>query len=128
MEKISLEEFHTRLKAQGLPREHLAFKCVMCGTVQSTASFAAAGAPGDASERYIGFSCIGRITNAGPHQKNQPPGRGCDWSLGGLFRIHQLEIIDADGKHHPHFELATAEEARALMESLQAPAAIGAGK
>ena len=38
MRKISIEEFRAELAAQGVSgREHGAFKCVACGTVQSMA-------------------------------------------------------------------------------------------
>ena len=36
-EIISLEEAQQRLKDQKVPQEHLAFKCPMCGTIQSDA-------------------------------------------------------------------------------------------
>jgi len=41
---ITVEEFHAALKGQGVPREHLAFKCPMCGTVQSAQYLIKAGA------------------------------------------------------------------------------------
>jgi hypothetical protein len=76
-----------------------------------------AGASPATVEKYIGFSCIGRFTNAGPHKTGEPPGRGCDWTLGGLFGLQKLEVVDEEGKHHPHFEPATAEEAAAHWAS-----------
>ena len=109
---MTLDEFHAALKAQGVPREHLAAKCPMCHTVQSIADLQRAGADPDLS---FGFSCVGRFTGAGPKRKNEAPGRGCDWTLGGLFPIHTLEVVTEDGKHHPHFALATPEEAQAHM-------------
>lgn len=117
MERITVEELHARFKAQGVSgRQHIAVKCVMCGTVQSGQSFIAAGAGADmdAVEKFIGFSCVGRFTNAGPHKKDTPPGRGCDWTLGGLFTIHRLEVETPDGKQHPFFEIASLEEAQQL--------------
>lgn len=129
MKQMPLAEFLAALKAQGVPRQHLAFRCVMCGTIQSMASLirAGAGKDQDAVERFLGFSCVGRWTNAGPHKPKTPPGRGCDWTLGGLFTIHQLEVIGEDGKVHPRFELATPEEAKALMEQntkVESPASV----
>lgn len=117
MERITVEELHARFNAQCVSgRQHIAVKCVMCGTVQSGQSFIAAGAGADmdAVEKFIGFSCIGRFTNAGPHKKGMPAGRGCDWSLGGLFKLHKLEVETPDGKHHPFFEIASPEEAQEL--------------
>jgi hypothetical protein len=115
MEQIAVEELHRRFKAQGVSaREHIAVKCPICGTVQSLTSLARAGVPEDKHENYIGFSCVGRFTNAGEWKKGEPPGRGCNWTLGGLFKLHKLEVINAKGEPQPYFEIATAEEAQAL--------------
>lgn len=124
METLTLLEFQTRLGQQKVPRRHLAFTCVMCGTIQSMESLirAGAGATEDEVEKYIGFSCVGRFTDAGPHQPGTPPGRGCKWTLGGLLQLHKLEVVDPEGKRHPHFQPATPEEAQALMRSWTAPA------
>lgn len=122
METIEHQEFIARLKAQGVPREHLAFKCPACGTVQSIHSLLAAGASPGKVENYVGFSCVGRWTMAGPHRTGEPAGRGCDWTLGGLLPIHRLTVIDnSDGTAQPSFEIASPEEAKALMESFAVP-------
>ncbi len=115
MKTMSLEEFRETLKAQGVPREHYAFRCPICSTIQSGEDLIAAGAGADfeAVQSYLGFSCIGRFTKVGGHVKGTPPGKGCNWTLGGLFRMHELEVITEDGKHHPHFEPVTPEEAQA---------------
>lgn len=111
---MTVDELHATLRGQGVSaREHVAVKCPICGTVQSLADFADAGVMADTAERQIAFSCIGRWTNSGRHQHGTPPGRGCDWTLGGLFQLHRLEVVTPDGKHHPRFEPATAEEAQA---------------
>ena len=47
-------------------------------------------------DRYLAFSCIGRYA----------AGVGCDWTLGGLFSIHTLEVVFPDGKTRPVFEFA----------------------
>lgn len=115
--QITVEQLHTELRAQGVSgREHYAFRCVCCGTIQSGASLirAGAGATFEDVEKWVGFSCVGRFTNAGPRRKGEPPGRGCDWTLGGLFTIHKLEILTDDGKACALFEPATPEEARSL--------------
>lgn len=114
--KISIEEFHGELRAQGVSgKHHLAFRCPMCGTLQSAASLIKAGAGKDFEqvEKFLGFSCVGRFTNAASPRK-KPDGQPCNWTLGGLFQFHKLEVIDADGKSHPRFEIATAAEAAAL--------------
>lgn len=127
-QQITIEEFHSRLKTQGVSaREHIAFKCVICSTVQSMASLVKAGCPPEKSETQIGFSCEGRWSNAGPYPSDKKKDaksrarrqmRGCDWTLGGLFRLHKLEVIDADGKPQPIFDIATPQEAQALERSL----------
>ena len=121
VEQITVAEFHNRLRGQGVPNQnHAALVCPICGTVQSMASLIAAGASPEQAERSIGFSCEGRITGAGPWSSKasakRKAVRGCDWSLGGLFRIHKLEVI-ADGKPHPRFEIATPEQAQALANA-----------
>ena len=86
------------------------FVCPMCKTVQSANDFYAAGfKPGTgAVNKYLGFSCIGRFTKAGEHKAGTPPGRGCNWTLGGLFHIHELEIIMPEGTVSACMEIADA--------------------
>lgn len=114
MNTMTVEEFHTACRAQGV-KSHLdtAVVCPMCGTVQSARDLIAAGVGADfeAVEKYIGFSCVGRFTGAGSPRKS-PDGHPCNWTLGGLFKTHKLEVITPDGKHHPNFELATPEQAQ----------------
>lgn len=120
MQTMTLGEFKAALIGQGVPsHEHFALKCPICGTVQSAKDLirAGAGQTFDDVEKYLGFSCVGRFTGAGAHQPGEPPGRGCNWTLGGLFQLHKLEVVTEDGKHHPRFELATADEAQAHMRA-----------
>ncbi len=113
-ETIQLSEFRSQLKAQGVSdRLHAAFKCPLCKTVQSMQSFICAGTDAAEAEKYIGFSCVGRIAGAGSPRK-VPDGRPCNWTLGGFLQLHELEVIDDEGRHHPHFEIATPEEAQTL--------------
>ncbi len=120
---MTLNEFADALKAQGVPREHLAFRCPMCGTVQSAADLIAvrAGDDFDAVEKYLAFSCVGRWTNAGPPPATRDSGgRGCNWTLGGLLSLHQLEVLtEDDGKRHPRFVPCSPEEAQAHMRAKQ---------
>ncbi len=121
LRRISIPEFHAELKSQGVSsRDDIAFRCPICGTVQSMRSLLSAGAGKtiDDVEKFIGFSCVGRWNDAGPFKKKGPAAHGCDWTLGGLFRLHTLEVIDGDGKPHPHFEVATPGEAQALAASI----------
>lgn len=115
MKTMSLADFQAALRAQGVPREHLAFRCPMCQTIQSTNDLVAAGAGKDFEEieKYLGFSCVGRFTGAGSPATTKGKGIGCNWTLGGLFQMHELEVITEDGKHAPHFEPVTPEEAQA---------------
>lgn len=116
MQTMTLDEYRTAVKAQGVPREHIAMKCPMCCTVQSGADLIAAGAGAnfEAVERYLGFACLGRFTGAGSPRK-EPDGKPCNWTLGGLFRLHKLEVVTPDGEKHFRFELATPAEAQAHM-------------
>jgi len=114
-ERITLEQFRARMKDQSVfRREDIAFVCPVCGTVQSMASLCAAGLSPDRAERAIGYDCVGRFTAAGAHKPGMTPGRGCDWTLGGLFHIHELEIEMEDGAPRPCFRLAAPEEAALL--------------
>ena len=128
VERIPLTEFHARLKSQGVSsREHSAVKCPICGTVQSIASLIGAGDVPEFAENHIGFSCEGRISKAGPWpaEKDESKAakarrlvRGCDWSLGGLFQLHQMVVVMNDGSEIPVFAPATAEEAQELERAI----------
>lgn len=114
MRRITVAEFHAELKAQGVSeRQDLAFVCPMCRTVQSARDLIAAGAGADfdAVEKYLAFSCVGRFTGA-PGPRREPDGKPCDWSLGGLFTLHRLEVVTEDGAGNPRFEPATPDQAR----------------
>jgi predicted RNA-binding Zn-ribbon protein involved in translation (DUF1610 family) len=107
MRQITLEQFHAEIKAQNAAsKEDITFVCPMCGTHQSARDLidAGAGATFDEVEKYLAFSCVGRFTNAGAPRR-QPDGRPCNWTLGGLFQTHSLEVLH-EGKAHPRFELA----------------------
>jgi hypothetical protein len=114
MNTMTLEEFHAACKAQAPSNDLIVFKCPTCSTLQSARDLisAGAGADFDAVQRYLGFSCIGRFTGAGSPRK-EPDGQPCNWTLGGLFRTHRLEVVTPDGERHPQFELATHDEAEA---------------
>lgn len=120
MKTMTLQEFRETLIAQGVPNHsHFAFKCPMCETVQSGADLIAAGAGADfdAIEKYLAYSCIGRWTGQVFTKKSKGAGLGCNWTLGGLFRTHKLEVITEDGEHHPRFEPASPEEAQAHYQA-----------
>lgn len=74
------------------------FRCPSCGHVQSVVSVQAID-PSLSAESVAGwiyYSCQGR-------QLDRKHG-GCDWTLGGLFRIHKLEVLEPDGSVQPVFE------------------------
>jgi hypothetical protein len=119
MKRMTQDEFLETCKAQFpgpepvLPR-HWAFVCPVCRTVQSMESLRRAGVRPDDADKFLAFSCVGRWTGAGEHPSNGKPGRGCNWSLGGLFSIHKLEVV-LDGGVRPAFEPASAEQAQELL-------------
>lgn len=92
------------------------FVCPMCDTAQSAEDFYATGkfqrGTGELN-KFLGFSCIGRFTGQGDEgiaakNRGQKWDKGCNWTLGGLFQCHHIEIVGDDGKNHPHFDLAPA--------------------
>lgn len=111
-EQITLAQFKARLQAQGVPLEHCAFRCVRCGHIQSAASLVRYLPPEEAGNAAY-YSCEGR------YNKDV----GCDWTLGGLFQIHTLEVLAKDTNSPvygilravPVFEPASPEDARAHM-------------
>lgn len=128
-EKITWAEAKQRIDAQGVSsHRHSAFKCPICGTVQSMASLVKAGADQETVHKYIGFSCEGRFSNAGPWPSEKDTSekandrrkvRGCNWTLGGFLQLHKLEVEDENGVH-PHFEIASPEEATSLESDMAA--------
>ncbi|KKF37245.1 hypothetical protein LU631_04410 [Erwinia tracheiphila] len=63
MKELILEEFRALLNQQNVGRDDYAFRCPMCGTVQSPRMLIAAGAEPDfdAVNKIVGFNCIGRV-------------------------------------------------------------------
>lgn len=123
VEVVTVADFHARIKAQGVEKVDLAFRCPICATIQSAADFIAAGAAKtfEDAEKFLAFSCVGRFTGAGSYRPGEAPGRGCDWTLGGLFQIHTFGVSD-EGKTFPRFEPVTAEEAREHRDRARAVA------
>ena len=129
MDRRTHDEVFKELLGQGVAKHDFAFVCPICATVQSLNSLKAAGADDELAEKYTGFSFEGRVTRAGSWPANPSAARktirGCDWTLGGLFQLHTLEVNAADGKVHPHFRPATPRQAlilRAYVEQLLAAA------
>ena len=124
METMTLDEFKAAIKGQGVPIEHVALRCPMCDCLQTATDLieAGAGATFDEVEKYLGFSCVGRWTGAASPRR-EPDGSPCNWTLGGLFALHKLEVLTPDGGRHPRFAPGTPEEAKRLMEVRQPIAA-----
>lgn len=133
MRTITIAEFHNELRAQltAIGTKDLAaiaFRCPACNTIQNGNDLMAAGAGGTFSEveKFLGFSCVGRWTDAGPPTRDSKPAagkHGCNWTLGGLLNINELDVIHDDGEKCPRFELATAGEALDLLtrQSIKKP-------
>lgn len=98
METMSLEEFRENIKEEFGDIMKAEFICPSCKTVQTPQDLIDAGAGKDFDEinGYIGFSCIGRFNNKE---------KGCDWTLGGLFQIHEFEITRDGQENRPCFLL-----------------------
>lgn len=73
------------------------FKCCSCGGEQTLQDFIDAKV--EKAEEKFYFSCIGRYVK----------GKGCNWTLGGLFQIHQTEVISEEGKPVAVFEFSETE-------------------
>lgn len=109
--KIAIEQLRKEIAAQGVPQEHVAVVCPACGFVQSEVDFVKAGVPRGDVPTVLGFSCVGRYSDAKPPRK-KPDGKPCNWTLGGLFQIHRLQVTDEKGTTFPLFELASPRQAR----------------
>jgi hypothetical protein len=86
----------------------------MCKRPQNAIDLIQVGAGKNLDEvnKCLGFSCIGRWTGAGSPRK-KPDGKPCNWTLGGLFKCHEFEVVSPNGESHALFRLATKEEADA---------------
>lgn len=125
-ERLTIEQFHERLKAQGVPVNDWAFRCVMCNTVQSMRSLVeVAKCSPEQAEGSIGYSCFGRFTKAGAWDSKKAKRRavpGCDWTCGGLFgALGRGVVVTRDGVDHARFFIATPEEAAELARRAGQP-------
>lgn len=114
MIRMTLSQFHQACRDQAPSRELIVFRCPRCKTLQCAQDWidAGAGTTFEDVEPYLAYSCIGRFTGA-PGARREPDGKPCDWTLGGLLRLHHFEVELPDGSVAPRFELATKEEADA---------------
>lgn len=115
MQTMTVLELRQAMEAQGVPINHVLFRCPVCHTLQSAEDLieAGAGTNFDDVEQYLGFACIGRFTGIGAHTLARPIGHGCDFTLGGLLNLRELDVQTEDGQRHPRFMPATPAEAKA---------------
>jgi len=85
------------------------FVCPACKTVQTIQDLIDAGVKNEDLDGYMAFSCIGRFTKGE---------KGCDWTLGGLFQLHTIEVLLEDGGKRRVFEFAETEKEEEI-ESLR---------
>lgn len=86
-----------------------AFKCPICETRIEVRDWQKAGS----KEGAVAFSCIGRYLDKKQEafsKKKVVKGKPCNYTLGGLFKIHTLEVIFDDGLIDPIFEFYEQEE------------------
>jgi len=96
---IELEEWLKKGESLfGPNKKQWKFKCVMCGEIQTAQDFIDHGIKDP--EMKVHFSCIGRWVE----------GRGCDWTLGGLFTLHTTTVVNSEGIKVPVFEFADVDE------------------
>ncbi|MGK9367567.1 VVA0879 family protein [Melioribacter sp. Ez-97] len=97
MKQMKIKEYIDLLRARhGEKIENWKVICPICKCEQTVQDFLDAGIDMKDVFNYFGYSCIGRFSEA----------KGCDFSLGGLFPIHNVEIIDDSGNAHPRFDIA----------------------
>ena len=110
MKQIKLADFLAEGERRfGKDLKRWQFICPKCKTVITPEDYHNAGVPNDKINGAVGFNCIGRFTKD----------KGCDWTLGGLFQLHELEIEDDEGKMRPHFDFPPETECQ-LCELPQA--------
>lgn len=111
MKQMTHEEFLAEGKRRFGPKaRHWKFVCPACGTVQTGQQYLDAGVSEEDVFDVIAYSCIGRFTGQGDagilaHHRGEKWDKGCNWTLGGLLRIHTLEVL-IEGRARPTFELA----------------------
>jgi len=100
MKMISFKEWEEQgEKLFGENKRDWKFVCPMCNTAQSFNDLLQAGISEDDAQGYVAYSCIGRFNNKE---------KGCNWTLGGLFSIHKLEVVNEEGTR-PMFEFLKNE-------------------
>lgn len=95
MDTIKIEDWKKKaVELYGEDEKKWKFKCIKCGHIQTLQDFIDNNVE-DAIYKFY-FSCIGRYVKS----------VGCDWTLGGLFTMHKLEVVGENGERSPVFEFA----------------------
>lgn len=71
------------------------FRCPVCGHIQSIGDFE----PYKVTPNTAFFSCIGRWDGHIGSKKSP-----CNYTLGGLFNLAKVYVIDEEGARHPVFD------------------------
>lgn len=97
MKTLTVREWKEKaVNLYGIKMRDWLFVCPQCKQAQSLNDFIVNNVPEPTTKFY--YSCIGRWVQ----------GRGCNWTLGGLFQFHETEVISEDGDKVPVFEFAGA--------------------
>lgn len=108
-------------KLFGVDRMKWRFRCISCGHVQTAEDLAALGV---VNEDAAYFNCAGRYKPSalsGLSKEAKEAKTGCDWTLGGLFRIHRVEVQHPEsGRFLAVFEF-DHPEAQALLGAANLP-------
>ena len=92
---MSIDDWKAKAaKLYGDDAKQWRFKCPSCGEVQTGQEFIDNNVDDPIGKFY--FSCTGRWVD----------GRGCNWTLGGLFQIHNVEVVNEEGEAVPVMEFA----------------------
>jgi hypothetical protein len=97
----------------GTDKKKWKFKCPVCGNAQSIEDFEKLGMSAKEAADYVYFSCIGRWSK-GKIGTMMKKGKPCDYTLGGLFKLGELEVIGEDGSKGQLFEFADDNAMREL--------------
>lgn len=116
VERIGVEEW-TKIAVElfGTNPHDWRFRCTSCGHEQSIREVMERhpNLNPDDVKAWIYFSCEGREWAC----KREKPEVGCDWTLGGLFQIHKIEVATPDGKTVPAFEFAHPDGMKKIVEA-----------
>jgi hypothetical protein len=121
MRTISISEFYKARDAQGVPVGFGVVICPGCKTPQNAQDLIKAGAGASLRDvaKFLGVSCVGRFTGA-PAPRREPDGNPCNWTLGGLLKIHTTTVVDEIGRKQPFFDIASPEVAQAHVAKQRA--------